>query len=62
MSTKRKTQISEKKRKKQRFGRDAREIVGIFPEVLVGLPQEQVGKIADSVPKMINEIPQEKVG
>jgi hypothetical protein len=62
MSTKRKTQISEKKRKKQRFGRDAREIAGSVLEVIFELPQEQVGEIADSVPEVIVEVPKDKVG
>jgi hypothetical protein len=62
LSTKRKTKISEKKRKKQRSGSDVGEIAGSVPEVIVELPQEQVGEIADSVPEVIIEVPQEKVG
>jgi hypothetical protein len=62
LTTKRKTKIGEKKRKKQRFGRDAEEIVGSVPKVTFELPQELVGEIIDSVPEVIVEVPKEKVG
>jgi hypothetical protein len=62
LSTKIKTQISEKKRKKQRYDSDAGEIAGNFPKVIIEIPQEQVGEIAENIPEVIVEVPKEKVG
>jgi hypothetical protein len=62
LSTKRKTQISEKKRKKQRSDSDAGEIAGNVPEVIIEIPQEKVGEIAENIPEVIVEVPKEKVG
>jgi hypothetical protein len=45
LSTKRKIQISEKRRKKQSSGSDAGEIAYSVPEVIVELPQEKVGEL-----------------
>jgi hypothetical protein len=44
-STKSKTQISEKRRKKQRSGSDVGEIANSVRDVIVELPQEKVGEL-----------------
>jgi hypothetical protein len=62
LSTKRKTQIREKKRKKQRSGRDVGETAGSVPEVIFELHQNQVGEIANSVLEIIFEVPKDKFG
>jgi hypothetical protein len=50
MSTKSKTQISAKKRKKQRSGSDDGEVADIIPEVIVEVPHEHAGEITKSIP------------
>jgi len=62
LSTKRKTQISEKKSKKQRSNHDAGEIAGNVSEVIIEIPQKKVGEIAKNILEVIVEVSKEKVG
>jgi hypothetical protein len=62
LSTKSKTQISARKRKKHRSGSDVGKVADIVPEVIVEVPHEHDGEITESIPKGVLEIPQEEVG
>jgi len=61
LSTKIKTQISEKRRKKKRFGSGAGEIVDSLPEVTIELPREEVGESENTSSRKTRSTQEEQV-
>jgi hypothetical protein len=52
-----KTQISTKRRKKQRSGNDDGKVADTVPKVIVEVSHEQAGEITESIPEGVLEIP-----